>query len=324
MQIPLEKLKAVKTVIVHDNCPDGLASAIILHDALPDAKIEFVQYGTEAHKKLVASPGMLFCDFSPHVENFQSFIDAGALVLDHHRTAKPIVDAFGENGAFGDEVTDPGVCGAVLAFEQVWRPFKEVQAPKQAGIAYDFATLAGIRDTWQRQSPRWRDACIQAEALMFFPREFWLQPMPFGAARSLVWEERMALGKLQFEKHEKSTQKAIDAAYRFTTKLGTRVLVFEGLKATSDAAEMLGETVDLVVGFGYKVEEVDGKPTPKMLVSTRSHTTFDCAAQAKFYGGGGHTKAAGFSRELRDVDPNPFTMLSQLINVYEQCLAPTA
>ena len=90
LRFPLDKLMAVKTIICHGgNCPDGVASAILLHDVLPDAELKFVQYGTEEQKALRATSGMLFADFSPHAETFQKFVDAGAIVLDHHPHVSP-------------------------------------------------------------------------------------------------------------------------------------------------------------------------------------------------------------------------------------------
>jgi hypothetical protein len=41
--IPTATLKAVRTIVVYDNCADGLASAILSRDVLPDAEMRFVQ-----------------------------------------------------------------------------------------------------------------------------------------------------------------------------------------------------------------------------------------------------------------------------------------
>jgi nanoRNase/pAp phosphatase (c-di-AMP/oligoRNAs hydrolase) len=40
-----------------------------------------------------------------------------------------------------------------------------------------------------------------------------------------------------------------------------------------------------------------------MHVSLRSHAGFDCAAFAQRFGGGGHTRAAGFALALGDHHP---------------------
>jgi nanoRNase/pAp phosphatase (c-di-AMP/oligoRNAs hydrolase) len=98
------------------------------------------------------------------------------------------------------------------------------------------------------------------------------------------------IGPILVAKKAEAVTRALERAWRTTTAKGTRLVVFEGTSLTSDAAEALGDTADLVIGFGYEVE--DGQA--KLILSSRSHTTFDCSALAKRFGGGGHT-AAGFS-----------------------------
>jgi oligoribonuclease NrnB/cAMP/cGMP phosphodiesterase (DHH superfamily) len=308
------KLESIRVIVVHDACADGTVSAILLKDAFygREVQIKFVQYNTPEHKNLVAEPGMLFCDFSPVPERVQEFVDAGAIVLDHHKTSKPIVDAFGENGIFGDEVADPGICGASLAFRHVWLP-RRGDLTIQRAFAAEFATLAGIRDTWQRHDERWKDACIQANVLYFIPNERWLARNFTELASSWARDFR-PIGELLYERNEKGTLRASKAAYRFTTQKGTRVVIFDGLKESSDVADLLGKEADLVVGFLATCEN----GTPQYLYSTRSHTTFDCATLAKSLGGGGHTKAAGFNVQI---DPesalNPYACLKAIVENFE-------
>src|SRR5574338_261520 len=359
--ITLEKLCAVETIITHDNCPDGTASAILLHDALPHAKIVFLQYGTDAYKALEPSPNTLFGDICPPIQTnkvvveaegvgsnpvekyvideadrqrLQAFVDAGGLILDHHKTARPVVEAYGTNGVFGDEVSEPGLSGGLLAYRHVWRPVMEAayeaaKAASRAGkgtvhldtalydvqfryesmfaLAEKFAVTAGIRDTWQNKHEKWREACIQAEVLRFYPSDNWLsKEAPFRYENRGWWQERMQLGELILTKHERAVQKVVEKAWRFTTPKGTRVVVFEGIRMSSDGAEFLGDEADLVIGFGYEVEA--GKP--KLILSTRTRGTYDCSAFARAHGGGGHTKAAGFNCQV-DVPttPNPFLVV---------------
>lgn len=397
--IPFEKLKAVKTIIVHDNCSDGLMSAILLKDAYSqiglEPELKFVQYGTEAYKKLEPGPNMMFCDFSPNIKTvkqpdgsfvideadrplLQRWVDAGTLILDHHKGAKDVVAAFGENGVFGDEVTMPGVSGAWLAFREVWMPFyrgesKRAWAEKLAGQepmflrattleelakqldddltgtkdahdeavdardsevgwAGNLALVAGIRDTWQNKHARWREACILNEVLRFYPNEEWLgKVLPFHPGNRGFWTERLKLGDLLWSKHEKGIQKCIEKSWRFTSDKGTRVLIFEGVRSSSDVAEALGEEADLIMAFDYEVEtpKTGGAPERKIVYSTRSHTTFNCMEFAKAHGGGGHTKAAGFNVVFdRDAAPNtlsryaytlnPYTLAETLVRMHEE------
>ena len=148
-----ELFENTQRIIVHAHCPDGMASAMILTAALPEAKIEFVQYNSPEHIEMTAEADMLFCDITPHRSRVDDFVRAESIVLDHHRGAKDIVDAFGERGVFADEEKEPGVSGAVLAFREVYDCALDMDGPNAPSFdVSDFATLAGIRDTWQRES----------------------------------------------------------------------------------------------------------------------------------------------------------------------------
>jgi hypothetical protein len=321
------QLAAVKTIVIHGpTCPDGIASYILARDVLPNAEVKFVQYNTDEYLKLPATPGMLFIDVAPPEERVQEFVTVGALVLDHHKTRKACVEALGANGVFGDEVTEPGVCGAVLAYRHVWRP---LQMKRTEGVypapeidkvifedvaASDFATLAGIYDTWQTQSPRWKEAVIQAEMLRFYPIEHWFTLYnPFHEVNKSVWEGRRQIAALLVEKNAKATQNVLGKAWRFFSFKRTRVIVFEGTKFSNDAAEMLGNTVDIVIGFGFLIE--DG--AQKMFLATRSHTGYDVSAFAKAYGGGGHTAAAGCNVRIEHA-PNPYDLVEKMVNDFER------
>jgi hypothetical protein len=313
--IPVEILQAVRTIVVHAHCPDGLASAIILDDALPGRRIEFMAYGTQELAALEPEEGMLFCDFSPPADRAPLFAAKGAVVLDHHKTAKDVVRQFGHH-AFGDEIADPGVCGAVLAFRHVWVPLCGTEA--RLDLVSRVAHLAGIRDTWQRQSPDWVEACVQADAMRFYPTQFWLPEKPgdtppFVLRDPAEFRARMATGRISYVRHQEKILRAVEKSWGFTTPQSTRVVLFQNTSFSSDAAELLGENADLVIGFGYAFE--DGKK--KLLLSTRSHTTFDCSAFAKSLGGGGHTKAAGCAVNVAEGDLNPYEAIRQLIESYE-------
>lgn len=290
--IPLDKLRQVRIIVTHGHCPDGIASAILCHDVLPKAEVVFCQYGTAQRREMVAEPGMLFVDFTPEPSRNQEFVDAGAIVLDHHKGAKEQVEAYGDLGMFADEAREPGVSGALLAFKYVWAPRDRELRTIRVATASEFAMIAGVRDTWQRESFCWSEACAQAEALRFWPIEQLLAIQDPFQAGSDDLQSKLAIGPVLVARKEAKVKRAVDRAWRTTTARGTRLVVFEGISLTSDAAELLGAEADIVVGFGYEVEV----GAHKLILSTRSHTTYDCAALAKHFGGGGHTKAAGFSK----------------------------
>lgn len=309
--ISIEKLKAVKHIVTHKDCADGIASAMILRDVLPGTRVTFIQYSTPEQRNLVAEPGMLFCDFSPDKERVKEFVDVGTIVLDHHKFARATVEAFGEYGIFADEA---GVCGAVLALRHVWKPLWDAAAVGMPAGARTLsmerlATLAGIRDTWQKSDPQWQEACEQAEALRFWPVDHLFR------ASTEDWPGMIQpLGGVLFAKNLEFAKHLTETSYRFTSTKGTRVLIFGGTSMSSDTAEQAGDTTDLVVGFGYKCDEGE----PIVIFSTRSHTDFNCGAFCVAHGGGGHTKAAGFSVPLDLLeDPNPFQHLREILEVYE-------
>jgi len=308
--IAIEKLQAVRVIVSHAECPDGIASAMILRDVLPAAEVVMIHHGSEGHRDLLAVPGMLFCDMSPPRARVQEFVDAGAIVLDHHRTARDIVEAFGEHGVFADEMQYPGVSGALIAFTYVWRPLAWRADDVMIAQVREFARIVGVRDTWQRDSPDWRRACEQAEMLLFFPD--WLILPTFTREAGNI--SRMTVGRYLVAKHEVRVKQKVERAYRFTSSHGTRVLVFEGLSYASDAAELVGQDADLVVGFSF-----DSRGTDQVLnFSTRSHTSFDCAAFCAANGGGGHKFAAGFDVIfMPETASNPFAILRILLDDWE-------
>lgn len=311
----------VNQIVAHDSCPDGLASALIVREVIPDAQVRFIQYNTEDHRNLAPAPGILFVDFSPFVPSqdgaldrnvLRAWAESGSLVMDHHKTAREIVEAFGPNGVFGDESAEPGVCGAVLAWRHVYCKLasRARQNSKKGQMVERFARLAGIRDTWVKNSPDWAEACRQASVLIFMPRERWLETR---LQDHLVdWDDRYGwVGLVLEERHVRSVSKALSGAYRFTTERGTRVVVFEGTHTTSDAAEV-EQDADLVVGFaGFQDRE-----GYKIVFSTRTRGQFDCARFCKSLGGGGHTKAAGFS-VLEPPVRHPIEILREKLQQYE-------
>ncbi len=127
------------------------------------------------------------------------------------------------------------------------------------------------------------------------------------------WKSKLEIGKVLFQKKLDRAERYGDNAFRFTSEKGTRVAVFEDVKMSSDVAEYLGGEVDLVIGFDVLMR--DGTPT--MVFSTRSHTHYDCGGFAKYHGGGGHTKAAGFRIFLAPDDPQPFELARHVVSEYE-------
>lgn len=313
--LKIKDLERVKRVIVHGKCHDGMASAIFLYDAF-GIEPEFLCHGTPEYQNLEATPNMLFCDISPPSDRYQEFIDAGAIVLDHHKKAEDIVRAFGDKGVFADEVEDPGVSGGTLAFYHVWLPMANEglianshRVSKSRIIKFKFlADLVGVADTWQKHDPRWDRARYLISALVFYSWDYWKTAlnMHFDLSREmevgrLIYEDRLAMAKVKAEE-----------VHHFECG-DLKVGVFNDLgNFTSDVAEVLrGQGINLVVGFSYYTSQNKNY----LRLSLRSDGTVDVSALAQFADpqGGGHTKAAGCSLPVADVDNDPFISFKEIV-----------
>ena len=291
--------RGVTRLITHDSCADGLASAIIIRDALPHVEVVFAQHGTPSLEALPASPGLLFCDIAPPRARAGEFVEAGAIVLDHHLHARDIVELFGSRGVFADETLSPGVSGAMLAYEHVWQPL----VPRGYGGGNDlhgFARLVGIRDTWQTRSPGWEHACDLHAALMGLPRGYWLGSS--GSERAMS-DDTLELGKLWRAQH---TEAVAAVCYAGTVRLvdagGRQWAAFpERARLTSDVAEALrGRGVAVTCGWFQVVDEGAVRTVLSLRSDAASALPLDVGALCKSFGGGGHSRAAGCQVSVSD------------------------
>lgn len=311
-------LRNVERVVVHGDCPDGMASAKLLYDALK-VEPEFVKHGSEKYEQLDATEGMLFCDIAPPVNRWQEFRYQGAIVLDHHKAVEDIVKAFGERGVFADEAKDPGVSGAVLAFNEVWYPYyTEVWYPYYTANPMDkceedarmFAKLAGIRDTWQKDNNLWKSSCHQAAALTFYSWKHWK------SLHGFCMDEEMKVGEMIFENRLSRSKQCAKEAVIFED-CGFKVGVFnDPNRFTSDVADLLRDQgCNVIAGFSY-FKAKDNINSPNIYYSLRSDDSFNVGEFAESLGGGGHTLSAGFTEEVEDNDINPFTAFREIFEDY--------
>lgn len=327
--IAIEKLRNVTKIITHKNtssmmCADGVASAIILHDALRNVPIEFHVYQSAELATLEAKPGLLFCDITPVRERVADFVAVESIVLDHHKGAEDVVKAFGANGVFADEKTAPGVSGAMLALLEVWEPLRRANPTpwipgspsaidlNEFGRAHWFAKLVGIYDTWQRNAREWPDAENLRAILGFMPPEYWLEhafPFREDCRSEGWWEDQLKLGKIIREHDLREATSAVHsgAVREFTWG---RVRVIEHGKNATTAIDIAKD--DLLVAMNHIW--IDG---PRMKLSLRARGKFDCKEFCKQFGGGGHTNAAGCTINLDTMNhpdhTNPFETVFALI-----------
>jgi len=287
--IPIEALRAVKRIIVHEQkrgvpCPDGRASALILHDALPDVPISEMSYNSPEHKSLEPAPGYLFCDFSPwapreekaRADAFSRWASVGTIVLDHHE--KDITDAFGALGVFGENTECES--GAWLAFREVLSGNPDIPSMYSFTPAYNLARLAAIRDTWKPDSAEWSMACEVSATLCFYSLRNLLKMTP-----ALLLDFAGKIGPTLVEGKMVAVRNAAENAVLYTLD-GIRFATIPSCGLTSDVSDLMKEQVDMVVGFEY-VHEDDGDIVSLQL-SLRSRGRVNVTEIAKAHGGGGH------------------------------------
>lgn len=329
-KIPLDELAAIDTIVTHKDCADGVASALLARDALPNARIVFIDYDSPAARALVPTERMLFVDMTPHaakttagvltaagLENVMRFVEAGAWCLDHHAKQADIVRLFGPKGIYADARTEPGVSGAGLAFRHIWEPLKGTLDDTRTDDFREMVRLAGIRDTWQRDHRLFETASEQAAALCFWPwphleqalEQEWLLS---GDVNDPI---DLKLGGAVLAKQRERSAALVETAYRFTarsTSRRLRVVAFAGEKHdVSEAADHVGDSADLVLAWVYFCEG-DQK---RITVHCRSRGTFDCGDFARALGGGGHEAASGFTIDVDAGSPDgsPYQHLVRLV-----------
>lgn len=302
----IEDPSSIRHIVTHADCPDGMASALVLREAFPDATVTFVQYGKL--QELRPEPGMLFCDIAPAYEHAQAFVDVGAYVLDHHGTARTAVARFGERGVFSDEngPEPQRASGALLAYRNV----ESFLSPEVRPVAERVATLADIRDTWKTKDEKWQEACAQASLLMLVPQQ---NDLGKWTLEQVTSEMGLRMGTALHERRVKEAKTALQNALRWKTDLtNLRCAIISSSSLTSDAIE-LDSNIEVLFGFSYTASALSPKPV-KLIVSCRSRG-FDVATLAKKHGGGGHTRAAGFA--IDDSLNSPYAVILSIVADYE-------
>ena len=274
----------ITTIVTHKNatnpCPDGIASAIILSHVFPHESVIFLNQSSNDYLDLPAIPGMLFCDICPPKHRVQEFVNVGAYVLDHHAQSESIIKEFKERGIFANEVLEPGVSGAVLAYREIYEFYFGKDKTEK------FARLAGIRDCWINSSPEWVEACQQACMLEFFGFEYFNTPLiKFPSEHDIKMGGFLYNKKLEKAKETAEKHIIFNDEIAIATATGTEV---------NDVSKVIFEThseISIVAGFQHVVDQGN----LKIIISLRSCGDVDVGMIAKKYGGGGHKHAAGFS-----------------------------
>jgi len=314
MTISKDKLLNIKKIVVHKFCHDGTSSAMIIKDVLPDVEVFFAGHKDKEYLELKVTPGLLFCDISPPPGRDREFLKGESIVLDHHIKYENVIKKFETAGlgAYGE--TDDGISGAVLAYDHVWLPLEE-KAKTYKKSVHSLQRLAGIRDTYQKDSLNWDDAQEQTEALAFYPSDHYLN----GNHICGILPQEKEIGRVICERNKFYIARAIDQAFLLPWN-GIKVAIIPGHKIISDASEGLRKKgVSITFAFGFKLSEFK---TPYIAISSRSDGSFDCNRFAENFNGGGHVRAAGgMFMDIKDNTPNPYTAIQEMLNLHgEKCM----
>lgn len=293
----LAALRSVRRLITHKNCMDGLATALVIRNLWPDIPITFLQHNTPEQEKLLVEPGLLFCDITPPRSRVAEFVEAGALVLDHHKHAEDVVAAFGERGRFADEKLNPGISGAVLAYKHIWWPMREAlyeetgMYPNNRFSVCEFARLVGVRDTWQKEpASSWEAAQALHAILAHMPTSYWLE-LADAPSKALGMIE---VGKQLLAEHSARVQEVADKGLIVQVGQVTWALAAARPELVSDLGELCRQRgINVLISFFQMIQEGE----IKTVYSMRSDGSVDVGALAKSHGGGGHTRAAGFTAD---------------------------
>lgn len=288
-----EKLESIEKVFYHDQCPDGLASALIVAASRSEAEfpnVEFIpiQYNTAKQQELAPQPHCLFVDITPALSSWEAWKEHAPLVLDHHETAKSVV--LGLDGLYG---TNDEHSGAMLAFEQFMIPLQGGYSSWRA-----FAQLCMIRDTWKDKHPHWEEACALSMALRNRdPDELIRSVRAHGThwTRSDEFCQLVRQGRRSRRDLVATIEKHAQSAYVHTVRIlgqNFKCAFFNhtGTMISEVAHKLLHDGCDAAFGFFLTFQDGD----MQCVVSIRTTGRFSAAKLAEKFGGGGHAKAAGF------------------------------
>jgi len=314
--IDREKLLQVKKIIVHKYRHDGTSSAMIIRDVLPDVEVFFAGHKDPEYLELKAEPGLLFCDISPPPKRGAEFMKHRAIVLDHHERTRKVVRRFVQAGLGVYGENDYCESGGMLAYKFVWLPLQDRAFSNKKDVDR-LATLAGIRDTFKKDSPRWEDACIQTEILAFFPVEHFVHQIDGETLklRDLGFsDQELELGKIQRDRFNKTVKRVVEEAYILDWN-NIKVAIIPGHRVISDASEELRK-LGVPVTLAFTFRHNDNILT--LTASARSDATvFDCNKFCAKYGGGGHiTAAGGLTVEITKDTLNPYSLLKDILDAH--------
>lgn len=265
-------------ILTHANCPDGFAAAWVARNYFgkDEVEVHFCSHDMDPPLDDCRGRAVFMTDLCFNkVESMRALAEAAdfLVVLDHHKTAKPVLDELQADEALRLKVRvtfDNDRSGARLAWDHFF-PGRPV--PTLVAYVED-------RDLWRWALPRSKEvnACLSSYTFNF---DKWTE-ISFKTAEELA-DEGAAILRYKDREVNSLVQRAREVVFH-----GHNVLA---VNATTLISEVAGE---LAKGRPFGIawfERQDGN----IQVSLRSREGgIDVSGIAKEHGGGGHAAAAGY------------------------------
>lgn len=272
-------------VLYHKNCTDGFSAAWAVWLALGTRADYIPVMHQEPPPEGLQDKEIYLVDFCYKEEVIQRLIKDNKKVtaLDHHAMCEEAVHLT-TNGIF-----DNNHSGAIIAW-QYFHPKKS--APMLLKYVED-------NDLWRHKLP-------QSKAMTAYLRTI---PHNFKTWSKLAKETETAMGRkacwqkgcLLLTQELQLVERMVKENAQTVELRGHKVLAVNSPYFRDNIGELLCKTLP---PFGIIWDERKGK----IVVSLRSNGTFDVAALAAHYGGGGHKSAAGFTLPINE--PVPWKVIS--------------
>lgn len=318
----LDRIFNAERVYFHSNCPDGIMARNILKylfDEVASAAAQNSQYGgfyypASPSNELPLIKNAIFIDMAPIASQFEDFLKAGAVILDHHESNRYLFDQYKEQYpeqlVFGENADHES--GAMLAYKVLATYFDDSRFYTYIIEAKKAADYISISDCWHKQDPRFESGRALAHFITLQGNDY----------NNLADPEIMDMAELIYTNKKKEDTKIAKKAEKvfITTKDGQKIKVcFLNRENVSDVSEILRNDygVNLVVGWQkdtYINKKDESKINKIIKFSLRSDDSVNCRKIAELLGGGGHDRAAGFSI------PDSSIVLSPIMELFSEKL----
>ena len=287
-------------VFYHDHCTDGFAAAYVVYKRYGHNGVAYIpcSYNDEPPLHSVyEGKRVIIVDFSFPLPVMQEMERRAEHItwLDHHKTAfemlgKDVNEVFSVFDAGQDIILDNNRSGALIAFDWFFGRSAEGEAPTIIRHIDD-------RDRWQFAIPGSREFHASLQLLKPWSFEQWDQINASFIESEANYEAFIAKGAAALEVEQRQVTSAALKAYDCTiffedAQGGLQTAKGLAINSTVHMSEVGHELANASGTYGL-IYYIDKDASVKC--SLRSNGDYDVSAIAKFFGGGGHRNAAGFT-----------------------------